>query len=259
MSDERQRLEHGGAGKDRIDHTRSGSDNGRSHEELRNLAARLQAVREEERRALSRELHDNLGQALTAMKLDLNWIARRISHIGDARLREEALEKSQEFKTLIETAITTVHRISTDLRPSILDEIGLWPALESEASRFTSRTGIDCVVRPCPVLNGIFDEGISVAVFRIVQEALTNIARHAKATFVDISCTLSDTGPVLSIVDNGRGITAAETENPGSLGLIGIRERALGVGGAFTIERVGAAGGTRVDVRLPANCLKRDA
>jgi len=254
----KRRLERDGAVMDRTARKRTESDTRRSHEELRNLAARLQSVREEERRALSRELHDNLGQALTAMKLDLNWMYHRASRIDNARLRKEMLEKTREIKALIEDATTTIHRISTDLRPSMLDEMGLWPAVESEVSRFASRTGIGCVVLPCPTLDRSLDEGVALAVFRIVQEALTNIARHAKATVVEISCALSDAGHTLSIVDNGRGITAAEAGSPSSLGLIGIRERARGFGGEFTIAQADAAGGTRVSVRIPADCIKKD-
>jgi len=254
----RRRLEHDGAVMDRTARKRAESDTRRSHEELRNLAARLQSVREEERRTLSRELHDNLGQALTAMKLDLKWIARRASRIDDTLLKKEILGKIRESRALIEDATTTVHRISTDLRPSILDEVGFWPALESEVSRFASRTGIECVVLPCPTLSKSLDEGVALAVFRIVQEALTNIARHAKATCVEISCSPSDAGHSLSIVDNGRGITAAETGSPSSLGLIGIRERARGFGGECTLARVDSAGGTRVSVRIPADCIKKD-
>ncbi|HUW69087.1 MAG TPA: sensor histidine kinase [bacterium] len=257
-NEERRRLEHEGTVMDRAARKHAESDTRRSHEELRNLAARLQSVREEERRALSRELHDNLGQALTAMKLDLNWIAKRVSRIEDKPLKKEMLEKAREFRVLIEDAITTIHRISTDLRPSILDEVGLWPALESEVSRFASRTGIECVAHPCTTLHKSLDEGVALAIFRIVQEVLTNIARHAKASVVEISCASSDTGHTLSIVDNGRGITTAEAESPGSLGLIGIRERARGFGGEVTIAQAGDAGGTRVSVRIPADSIKKD-
>ena len=244
--------------KDNSDRKKDEKDIRRASEELRNLAARLQSVREEERRALSRELHDNLGQALTAMRLDLIWIDRRVSHADDARLRKDVHKKTREFMTLIDNAITTVRRISTDLRPSILDEIGLWPALESEASRFSSRTGIECIVRPCSTFYASRDEGICMAVFRIVQEALTNIARHAEATVVQISCTQSDAGHTLSIVDDGRGITEAEAESPCSLGLIGMRERVRVFGGDFTIARASDEGGTAVHVTIPVKSLPKD-
>ena len=256
--EEMRRLGHGNAGKGRPDRRRGESDIRRSREELRNLAARLQSVREEERRALSRELHDNLGQALTAMKLNLHWIDHHASHIKDAQLRKVLIEKTREFKALIETAITAIHSISSDLRPSILDEMGLWPALESEAARFVSRTGIECVVHPCSTLHGSIDENQSLAIFRIAQEALTNIARHAKSTVVEISCVPSKRDHTLCIIDNGRGISAAEAESPNSLGLIGIRERVRGFGGEFSIARVGIAGGTAIHVTIPAGGTGND-
>ena len=246
------------AKKARTDRKREESDFRRSHEELRNLAARLQSVREEERRALSRELHDNLGQALTAMKLNLHWLDHHALRVDDARLRKEIVKRTREFEALLESAITTVHSIASDLRPSILDEMGLWPALESEAARFVSRTGIECVVHPWPTLHEVLDEDLSLAIFRIAQEALTNIARHAKATVVEISCVPSGSDYTLCIIDNGRGISAAEAESPHSLGLIGIRERVRGFGGEFSISRAGITGGTAIRVRIPAGSTGND-
>ncbi len=256
--EEMRRSGQSNAKKDRTDRKREESDVHRSREELRNLAARLQSVREEERRALSRELHDNLGQTLTAMKLDLHWMDHHASHIVDARLRKELVEKTREFTALLESAITTIYSISSDLRPSILDEMGLWPALVSEAARFMSRTGIECVVHPCSTLHESIDEDLSLAIFRITQEALTNIARHAKATAVEISCVLSKSDHILCIIDNGRGISAAEAESPRSLGLIGIRERVRGFGGGFSIARVGITGGTAIRVTIPASSTVSD-
>jgi two-component system sensor histidine kinase UhpB len=223
-------------------------------EELRTLAAQLQSAREDERRALARELHDDLGQALTAMKLDLAWIKRRMMHFEDPARRYETIGKACELDELIDGAINTVQRISTDLRPALLDMLGLWPALEAEAARFASRTGIDCSVRPCGDTWKPSTEKVSVELFRIVQEALTNIVRHARASSVEISCRSSRRNRTLSIVDNGRGISLAEAESPSSLGLIGMRERALSFGGE--ISATGSPGaGTRVTVTIPASAV----
>jgi len=226
-----------------------------SHAALRNLSARLVAIREEERRELARELHDGLGQVLTALKLDLAWLQRRIERFGDPERRMESLSKARELQKNIDEAIAIVRRAASGLRPATLDIMGLWPAIEGEAARFSSRTGIACVVHPLVQTDRLRNATVSVALFRIVQEALTNIARHAKASLVEIACGKSKAGYSLSIVDDGRGIGEAESANPNSLGLIGMRERALSFGGGFSI--VGTPGsGSRVEVTIPKEAFR---
>ena len=224
-------------------------------EELRNLAARLQTVREDERRALARELHDDLGQALTALKLGLAWIERRLRNLGGSAETQGLIEKSRELESLINEAITTIRRISTELRPAVLDMMGLWPALEAEAARFSARTGIECRVSPCIDTWEPRSEKVSIELFRIAQEALTNVARHAKAKSVEISCEATPLGHSLSITDDGQGIGSIEISSPKSLGLIGMRERALSFQGEFAV--IGASGeGSTVTVTIPANASR---
>ncbi|MDP3176535.1 MAG: sensor histidine kinase [Spirochaetaceae bacterium] len=224
-------------------------------EELRNLAARLLTVREDERKALARELHDDLGQALTAMKLGLAWIGRRLRNIGDSAETQGLIAKSQELESLINDTITTIRRISTELRPAVLDMMGLWPALEAEAARFSARTGIECAIRPGSDSWKPCSEKVSIELFRIVQEALTNVARHAKAKSVEISCMATPLGHALSITDDGQGIGSIEIANSSSLGLIGMRERALSFNGEFFVSGASGAGST-VTVTIPANAAK---
>ncbi|HUX39393.1 MAG TPA: PAS domain-containing sensor histidine kinase [Rectinemataceae bacterium] len=227
----------------------------RSQAELRKLSARLVAVREEERTALARELHDGLGQMLTALTLDIAWLQRRIERFVDPEKRKESLARARELRKNIDEAIAIVRRTSSELRPASLELMGLWPALEGEAARFASRSGVKCVVRPFAQAARLQNPGLSVALFRIVQEALTNIARHAKASLVEIACEESAAGCKLTIVDDGRGISEVESSDPNSLGLIGMRERARSFGGEFSIAGAPDSG-SRVTVLIPAKALR---
>jgi two-component system sensor histidine kinase UhpB len=230
----------------------------RTAEELRNLAMHLQSIREEERANLARELHDNLGQLLTALRFDLAWLGRRAPGDRDETKQEDIEEKVRKMETLVADAAAIVRRVSFGLRPTGIEELGLWPAIEAEAARFTERTGIVCAVRPSDRPRGPSGRDAAIAVFRIVQEALTNIANHAEATAVEISCAQSEGRHTLSIVDNGRGIDAARNARPSSLGLIGMRERARSFGGEIS---VGAAPGkgTTVRVSIPLEAYREDA
>jgi PAS domain S-box-containing protein len=216
----------------------------KSRERLRALSARIQSVREEERSNISREIHDDLGQLLTGLKMDLSWILRH-PNPDLAELKK----KAQAMGKLIDQTVQTVRRISTELRPRILDDFGLAAALEWQAKEFTKKTEINCFFRSA---GRQFDlrPDLSIAVFRIFQEALTNVVRHSEATKVDASLKKDAKGLVLTIQDNGRGISEEEIAQPHSLGLVGMRERALILGG--TIEIKGKKGkGTRVILRLP--------
>jgi signal transduction histidine kinase len=214
-----------------------------SEDKLRRLAAYLVSVREEERTHIAREIHDELGQVLTGLKMDVSWLAQRL----DAK--QKALHgKTQSMCGLIDSAIQTVRKIASGLRPEILDEMGLVAAINWQAKDFQKRTGIRCRVELPP--EGIkLDLERSTTTFRIFQEILTNVARHAHASRVDVKFGLTDDHMTLEVADNGVGIPQAKL-NGKSLGLLGIQERALHFNGDVAIH--GAAGqGTRVTVSIP--------
>ena len=214
-----------------------------SREQLRALAARLQSAREDERAHIAREVHDELGQALTGLKLDLAWLK--------PRLRDQAtlLERVQAVVGRIDGTIDAVRRIATELRPSVLDHLGLVAAVEWQAQEFEKLTGV--VVRLSLRSAGPAVDGtVATTVFRMLQETLTNVARHAAATWVDIALEIREDAVTLRVADNGRGISAAERTDPHSLGLVGLRERAIACAGELVIE--GRPGeGTIVTVRIP--------
>lgn len=215
-----------------------------SEENLRALAARLQSVREEERISIARNIHDDLGQALTALKLDITQLAKNAPHEGPEAIHE----RTSGMCAQIDRIIDSVRRISSGLRPEVLDEIGLAAAVEWEAREFQRRTGIRCTVELAPGFEDP-DDDRSTAMFRICQELLTNVARHANATRVHIY--LAD-GEILSlkVEDNGRGIQEQEFESPRSLGFLGLRERVLAFGGSIDVKgQVGK--GTAVSVCIP--------
>jgi PAS domain S-box-containing protein len=215
----------------------------RSRAELRALAARLLLVREEERTRIAREIHDELGQALTGLKLDLAWLKQRVDDGGElSRWVQSIVER-------IDGTIDSVRRIATDLRPSILDHLGLVAAIEWQALEFERRTGVKAIVRVSRPEVAI-DDVRATAVFRMLQETLTNVARHAGATRVDIVLTVGNVDLALDVRDDGRGITPAEIAGGRSLGLVGLRERAIACGGMLEIQ--GTPGrGTHVSVRIP--------
>ena len=203
-----------------------------SHEQLRALAARLQSIREEERKLIAREVHDELGQALTGLKLDLSRLASSLS--GIATKRNNAAQRIESMSTLIDETIQTVRRIATQLRPGVLDDLGLVAAIEWQLQDFRERTGVECEFKSS-VKHLNLDQNLSTALFRILQETLTNIARHANASRVKIRLKKDKDNIVLRVEDNGRGITKREISGSKSLGLLGIKERALLFGGSVDI------------------------
>lgn len=217
----------------------------KANEQLRNLSAHLQTVREEERSSISREIHDELGQVLTALKMDLSWLSTK--HGDD----EGFLKKTRSMGKLIDSTIQTVKRISAELRPVLLDDLGLTAAIQWEAGQFQQRTGITCTVS-CSPEDVILDRDRSIAIFRIFQEALTNVARHAEATRVNVYLEEKGGRVMLDIQDNGKGITEDQIVSPQSLGLIGMRERVYHFGGNYTLVGIPKSG-TSLTVMLPTN------
>jgi len=203
----------------------------KSRERLRNLSGRLQSLLEEERTRISREIHDELGQMLTAMKLDLSLIRRRLLSDG----LPEPATKIQEIELDASRIIRTVRKIATDLRPGILDELGVVAAIKWMAKNFQNRTGISCKVTVQGADN-ISDSARSTAIFRVVQEAMTNVMRHAAASQVIVSLEKKDDTLVLEVRDNGIGIKEERIFHSKSLGLVGIRERVLMLGGEASIS-----------------------
>jgi PAS domain S-box-containing protein len=213
-----------------------------SRERLRQLLAHVQSVREDERTRISREIHDELGQALTALKMDLSWLIKRLG-----KEQKPILEKAHQMSQLIDMNIQTVKRISAELRPGLLDNLGLTAALEWQADEFRKRTGIKCEVSVRP--NDIeLERDLSTAIFRIFQETLTNVVRHAKADRVRVNLKRNEDRLVLKIVDNGKGISEKEISSPKSIGLIGMRERVHFFGGGVEIT---GNKGTTVTVTIP--------
>ena len=223
----------------------------KSLDQLRALSNYLQYVREEERTRIAREVHDELGQALTGLKLDLSWLATKLA----ARNREPVLDKVKTMTDHIDETIQTVRRIATELRPGILDSLGLIAALEWQANEFQSRTGIPCVVTTT-VADTLWDQQFSTGVFRIFQETLTNVIRHAKATRVEVSFTEEGDSLVLTVKDNGRGISEEEIANTRSIGLVGMRERARLIGGELILQGAPRQG-TTVTLRVPLNRIAK--
>lgn len=220
----------------------------RSRRRLRSLSARLQSLREEERTRIAREIHDELGQTLTGLKMDLRWAENRLARESNPALNP-VLDKIVEAGELADATIASVQRIASKLRPSVLEDLGLAAALEHEAHRFQERTGIACrlqVAEPLPA----FPRDMATAVFRIFQEALTNVARHAEATEVDGELAERTGQLVLRVSDNGKGLRPSDLDDPKSLGLLGMNERAESLGGALTFQG-GPRGGTSVRLVLP--------
>jgi PAS domain S-box-containing protein len=208
-----------------------------SRQQLRALASRLQKVREEERTAIAREIHDELGQALTGLKLDISWVSHRIPR------NKQVLAQCVSMMERIDQTLTAVRRIATELRPSVLDQLGLEAAIEWQGQEFGTRTGIE-VVMESSVKGSPIPDYLCSSAFRILQESLTNVARHAKATRVTIRLTQTQQLLTLEVIDDGIGLQPDRLEQTTSLGLIGMRERALACGGSIGITSAEGAGTT---------------
>ncbi len=220
-----------------------------SHDQLRRLSTHLQSVREEERTRIAREIHDEFGQMLTVLKMDLALMERKLLESGTDGTPPETFTEIESITNLIDGIIRSVRRIATELRPEVLDELGLVEAIEWESEMFQRRTGIKTEFTSS-VKDLHLSKESSTALFRILQETLTNVARHSDATEVKTLLEVNDRTLILKVTDNGRGIAEHEASDEKSLGLIGMRERALLLGGEISIT--GEEGkGTHVTVRIP--------
>lgn len=218
----------------------------RSEEALRTLAARLQAVREEERTELAREIHDELSGTLTALKMDLSLLPDRA-----AKGHRPFLEKVSSMSALIDRTLARVRSIVSELRPAVLDQFGLLAAIEWQVAEFQDRSGIACEVHlPIELEQIAPSPELATALFRILQEALTNVARHARAHRVVVNLRKEAGSVILTVQDDGKGIEDEAIHARDSIGLLGMRERALSLGGATEVTRL-PEGGTLVRVRIP--------
>lgn len=219
-----------------------------SHDQIRRLAGHLQQAREEERARIAREVHDELGQTLTALKLDLAWLKGRLAR------RPELAVRVAETSGLADAAIRTVRRIATTLRPGVLDDLGLAPAVEWLAQDAEARTGIRCRL-DASFEDVVADREAATHIFRLFQEALTNVIRHSGAS--DAWLKLAHEGGDLlgEICDNGRGLSKQQASDPKALGLIGMRERVRLLGGEIEFAE-GPTGGTLVRFRCPLRVVK---
>jgi PAS domain S-box-containing protein len=220
----------------------------RSEARLRALTARLERSREEERTRVAREIHDELGQLLTGLKMDLRWVERWLEKEDDVRLRP-FLDRIVGSSELTDAIIRSVQGIAAELRPGLLDTLGLRSALEFEARRFEERTGTPCAVTAAGEMPALSPE-IATVLFRIFQESLTNISRHSGATRVEVLLDLEEDDVHLRVADNGRGMLDIERVSTESLGLLGIRERVNLLGGAVSFSSEEGSG-TTIDVRVP--------
>ena len=231
--------------KDISERKRAERDLKESGERLRELTAHLQSIREEERSRIAREIHDELGQVLTALSLDVRWLQKRLG-----TEQGELQDKTRSMGELITATVNSVSRICSELRPAILDDVGLSAAIEWQAGEFSSRTGIACNIQTEPPEIRLSEE-LSVAIFRIFQETLTNIVRHAKASEVEVELQLTPSGFLMRVSDDGVGMETTEPQKMSSFGLLGVKERVRGFGGELTFC-TGKKGGACLDIVIPA-------
>jgi len=215
-----------------------------SHSELRRLSSHLEDVREEERTSISREIHDELGQRLTGLKMDAAWLNKKIAS-ADSVIHE----KIAGMMSLIDDTVKTVRRISSELRPGILDDLGLTDALDWQSNEFEKRTGIRCRFKSGSKEIS-FEKNVSTGIFRIYQETLTNIARHSHATNIDTSLMQLNDRLVLKVKDNGVGFDAEEVKKKNTLGIMGMKERAAMLGGSLAVESE-INNGTTIMLQVP--------
>ncbi len=216
-----------------------------SREQLRALTKRLQSIREEERAVIAREIHDEFGQTLTCLQLGLAWAACKVTP------QQQSLnEKFKTLSALVTTMMQSVQRIADELRPGVLNELGLVKTLQSESREFQGHTGIRCGFETNIGKSSKFGRAGSIAIFRVVQAALTNVAQHADASRVMVGLRKSRQELTLTVKDNGKGIFPHVVSSRTSLGIIGMRERAIALAGTLTLRK-SRGKGTILTVRIP--------
>jgi PAS domain S-box-containing protein len=215
----------------------------RAQAELASFAAESSGVREQEKSRVARELHDELAQALTALKMDTIWLREHVHEENEA-----ARDKISAMLTMLDAAVASVRRIAADLRPLVLDDLGLVPAIEWVAQSFTQRTGLPCELLVDESLE--LDEPFATNVFRMVQESLANVAKHARASKVEVELKREADHVYLRVEDDGIGFRPGAPRKPQSLGLVGLRERAMLMRGEVRVESAPGTG-TRVEARIP--------
>jgi len=215
----------------------------RAQEDLANFAKQASAIREQEKSRVARELHDELAQSLTAIKMDTMWLKDNLA--ADPRAAEG---KVGDMLNLIDGAVASTRRIAADLRPLVLDDLGLVPAIEWLVQNFRQRTGVECLLQADETME--LGEPYATAVFRIVQESLANITKHARARRVQVSVRLADGGLHLKVQDDGVGFDVKARRNPNSLGLAGLRERTHLLRGSAAIDSQPGRG-TTIDAFIP--------
>lgn len=220
----------------------------KARERYRGLCSRVQSLREEDRTGIAREIHDELGQLLTSIKMELRVMEDQLANRGDRSLNP-VIDKLVETSEIVDGTILSVQRISAGLRPGVLDHLGLAAALTEEAGLFTQRTQIPCTVDTGAPLATMGRE-VDTAVFRIFQESLTNVARHANAVHVKADLSAADGFLKLRIHDDGDGINGAALDDPKSLGLIGMLERAENIGGSLAVRGLPGKG-TEILLTVP--------
>ncbi|QPJ66476.1 MAG: GAF domain-containing sensor histidine kinase [Candidatus Nitrohelix vancouverensis] len=218
-----------------------------SARKLRDLGNHIQSIREEEKTRIAREVHDELGQALTGLKMDLAFLE------SDCAKDAEALKKIAQMKQATDATMRSVQRISAELRPVMLDTFGLWEAVSSQLEEFQKRSGLKTELKGS--LDGMeSDPELETILFRIFQETLTNVLRHADASRVSVCFSLENESVIMKVSDNGKGLDLKKTEDAQSLGILGMRERALMRNGSVEFEN---ERGALVTVRIPLNARRR--
>ncbi len=220
-----------------------------SKDQLRELAANLQNIREEERTAVAREIHDELGQVLTYLKINLTLLGKSLTSNNEEALKDDYQSEIKGMTDIIDKAVKRIRKLITELRPEVLDNLGLIPAFEWLLQEFTEKTGIKCKIEK-NIDEVQTDKQIEIALFRIFQEALTNIVKHAQASEVQVKFNRIDSKLILEIADNGTGMDLSKSGDKKTFGLIGIRERAIILGGNFNIlSEMGS--GTKLSIEIP--------
>lgn len=235
-----------GVQRDQTEQKRTALELEHSHQQLRQLSGHLHALREREKSEVAREIHDTIGQSLASIKIEIGLLEKKLTDKPDP---DELKKRLDEISASLDETILSVKAIATELRPGVLDKFGLPAAIEWQCEEFSRRMEIECKCS-VPILELNINAVISTALFRILQEALTNVVRHSHATMVNVVLTADDSRVSLTINDNGRGITEEELKAPSSLGLLGMRERVEFLRGSFSV--VGKAGrGTTIRATFP--------